>query len=473
MRADALIRFRLAKHARATHKIRSMPRRLLALLTLGVTAAGLIAGCASKPAPARDLKTASAPAQAPSLNLTLAEPLPPALPPVMLGIDVLEADRFAAIAGKRIGLLTHPAGVNRRGESTVDVIRRAPGAKLVALFGPEHGIYGAAKAGDNIADTIDRRTGLPVYSLHGKNRKPTKEMLKGIDALVIDLQDIGSRSYTFVSCMRWTMEACFTHGVEVIILDRPNPLGGLKVDGPPLDPEWTSYVGAFRVPYVHGLTIGELARMAKEAPGVLAVNEKIRTKGKLTVIPMRGWSRAMRWPDTGLRWVPPSPAVSDFNAAAGYAMVGLGTEIGGWTWGIGTFYPFRGIGYPKKTPDQLIAELNQYKIPGIRLERANGAGRDGKVMGGVYIEITDWEAWRPTMLSFYMMKTAAKWSTINPFTIAPGDRQNMFNKLTGSTAWWKALTRDGARVDVASFLKNWDERAQVYQQQSRKYWLYR
>ena len=452
-----------------------MPRRLLALLTLGVTAAGLIAGCASKPAPARELGTAapSAPARAPSLNLTLVEPLPPALPPVMLGIDVLEADRFAAIAGKRIGLLTHPAGVNRRCESTVDVIRRAPGARLVALFGPEHGIYGDAKAGDNIADTIDRRTGLPVYSLHGKNRKPTKEMLKGIDALVIDLQDIGSRSYTFVSCMRWTMEACFEHGVEVIILDRPNPLGGLKVDGPPLDPEWTSYVGAFRVPYVHGLTIGELARMAKEAPGVLAVNEKIRAKGKLTVIPMRGWTRAMRWPDTGLRWVPPSPAVPEFNAAAGYAMVGLGTEIGGWTWGIGTFYPFRGIGYPKKTPDQIIAELNQYKIPGIRLDKTSGIGRDGKVIGGVYVEITDWEAWRPTMLSFYMMKTAAKWSVVNPFTIAPGDRQNMFNKLTGSTAWWKALTRDGARIDVASFLKNWDERAQVYQQQSRKYWLYR
>lgn len=447
-----------------------MTRRLPVTFALILAAFGgmfLAAGCSSKPAkpPAKSV--------APQVAPKPPEPEPEApLPPVMLGIDVLEAENFAAIAGKKIGLLTHPAGVSRRGESTVDVIRRARQAKLVALFAPEHGLDGNGKAGENLADTVDPRTGLPVYSLHGKSRKPTKAMLKGIDALVIDLQDIGSRSYTFISCLRWTMEACFENGVEVIVLDRPNPLGGLKVDGPSLDPEWVSYVGAFRVPYVHGLTIGELAQMAKQAPGVLAVNDKVRQRGKLTVVPMRGWSRVMRWPDTGLRWIATSPYVPDFNAVAGYAMVGLGTEIGGWTWGIGTFYPFRGIGYPKKTPDQIIAELGQYRIPGIALVKTQGVGRDGKVIGGVYVEITDWNAWRPTELSFYMMKTAAKWNRVNPFTIAASDRQNMFNKLVGSSAWWKALTRDGGRVDVAAFIKNWSERAAAYQQQSRKYWLY-
>ncbi len=454
-----------------------MSRRLTVVFALVLVAFGALlfaAGCSSGPAkPAPPPVVPATPTPRPPAPVPAPVPVPEAtLPPVMLGIDVLEAENFVAIAGKRIGLLTHPAGVNRRGEATVDVLRRAPNVKLVALFGPEHGFDGTGKAGDNLADTVDRRTGLPVYSLHGKTRKPTREMLHGLDALVIDLQDIGARSYTFISCMRYTMEACFENGVEVIVLDRPNPLGGLKVDGPPLDPEWMSYVGAFRVPYVHGLTMGELARMARETPGVLAVSERVRQHGRLTIVPMRGWTRAMRWPDTGLRWVPTSPFVPDFNSVVGYAMVGLGTEIGGWTWGVGTFYPFRGIGYPKKTPEQIMAELGQYHIPGIRLEKTEGVGRDGKVIGGVYVEIADWNTWRPTELSFYMMKAAVKWSPVNPFKAAPLDRQNMLNKLTGSSAWWRALTTQGSHVDVAAFVNNWAERAAVYQQQSRRFWLY-
>ena len=445
-------------------------------LSLGTFAASVLAivlalgGCNSKP----DKPAVKAPdpvVVAATLPVVPAAP-EEKLPPVMLGIDVLEAEKFAAIAGKKIGLLTHPPGVNRRGESTIDVIRRAPQAKLVALFAPEHGLWGTDKAGDNFSDTIDRRTGLPVYSLHGKTRKPTKEMLKGLEAMVIDLQDIGTRSYTFISCMRYTMEACFENGVEVIILDRPNPLGGLKVDGPPMDSDFVSYVGAFRVPYVHGLTMGEFARMAKNAPNVLAVTEKVREKGKLIVIPMRGWNRSMRWPDTELKWIPTSPFVQDYAAVIGYAMIGLGTELGGWTWGIGINHAFRGIGYPKKTPDEIIKELEQYKISGIKLIKAQGIARDGKIITGVYVEVTDFEAWRPTELSFYMMKTAAKWSSVNPFTLAPTDRANMYNKLVGSVAWWNAIRNQGSRVDVASFLNNWQTRGAIYQQQSKKYWLY-
>ncbi len=457
-----------------------MSRRSLVSLSLGTIAASvlvlvIVLGCTSKTDKVAEKSSKpAAPVAAAPVVPPPPPPLAPAekLPPVMLGIDVLEAEKFAAIAGKKIGLLTHPPGVNRRGESTIDVIRRAPNAKLVALFAPEHGLWGIDKAGDNFADTIDKRTGLPVYSLHGKSRKPTKEMLRGLDALVIDLQDIGTRSYTFISCMRWTMEACFENGVEVIILDRPNPLGGLKVDGPPLDSEFMSYVGAFRVPYVHGLTMGEFARMAKAAPGVLALSEKIRDKGRLTVVPMRGWTRSMRWPDTELKWVATSPFVQDYAAVVGYAMTGLGTELGGWTWGIGINHPFRGIGFPKKTPEEIIKELEQYKIPGIKLLKAQGIARDGKIISGVYVEIVDYESWRPTELSFYMMKTAAKWSTPNPFTIAPSERASMFNKLVGSSAWWTAIRREGARVDVASFLNNWQTRDAIYQQQSRKYWLY-
>jgi len=249
----------------------------------------------------------------------------------MLGIDVLEADGFDRVRGKTIGLLTHPAGVNSRGMSTIEILRHAPNVHLVALFGTEHGVRGEFSASVNYPDHVDAKTGLPVYSLYnGINRgKPSRAQLKGLDAVVVDLQDIGSRSYTFTGAMKMCMEGCFESGVEVIVLDRPNPLGGIKVDGPPLDPQWTAnLVTAFRVPYVHGLTIGELARMAKEAPDVLKISDAARARGRLTIIAMRGWRRTMRWPDTGLTWIPTSPYIPNFSAVEGYPMTGLGTQWG-------------------------------------------------------------------------------------------------------------------------------------------------
>jgi uncharacterized protein YbbC (DUF1343 family) len=446
-----------------------MIRRLPALPLLGpalLAACVLLAGCATdkqkpetKPGPGTEQKPAP-------------ETPPETLPRVMLGIDVLEAEGFKAIAGKRIGLLTHPAGVNRRGESTINVLLRAPQSKLVALFAPEHGFDGQIKAGDNFGDSKHIPSGLPIYSLHGKNRKPTKEQLKGLHALVIDLQDIGTRSYTFNVVMRYAMDACFEHGIEVIVLDRPNPLGGLKVDGPPLDPEWMSGVGAFRVPYVHGLTMGELATLAKNAPRVLAVTERQRQKGRLTVVPMRGWTRSMRWPDTELKWVPTSPYIDSFEAAVGYAMVGLGCEQSGWTWGIGRNFYFRGIAFPKKKPDEIIAALEEFKIPGIKLVKRDGRDREGKAVTGVYVEVVDWNAWRPTELSFYMHKLAEKWSPHKVFASLNQEQQRSFQIHVGSTAWYEALKREGMRVDVPAFLKNWSERAAIYQEQSKKYWLY-
>src|SRR4051812_4178279 len=348
-----------------------------------------LVGCSATP-PA---KTVSTPPARPVFQTPVIAPTPPpeklpaAPQPLMLGIDVLEADGFTAIKGKRVGLLTHPAGVNRHGVSTIDVLRRAPVVKLVALFAPEHGLYGTEKASTNIPDTIDRRTGLPVYSLHGANRRPTKAQLKTIDALLIDLQDIGVRSYTFNVVMKYAMEACFLNGVEVIILDRPNPLGGLKVDGPPLDRELMSGVGAFRVPYVHGLTMGELAKMAASAPRVLDVPEDVRVKGKLTVIPMRGWRRDMRWSETGLTFVPTSQLVPNFAAVIGYAMVGLGCEANPFSHGLGPDYPYRGIAYPGKNADQLQKDLSALRLPGIRFSKVSVNDRRGQPTTGVYVEV--------------------------------------------------------------------------------------
>jgi len=405
--------------------------------------------------------------------------LPPEkLPPVMFGIDVLEAEGFKAIAGKRIGLLTHRAGVNRRGESTIDVLRRAPQSKLVCLFAPEHGLDGEVKAAENFSDSVHKPSGLPIYSLYGKNKRPTPAQLKGLNAVLVDLQDIGVRSYTFISWMRYTMEACFENGVEVIILDRPNPLGGLKVDGPPLDAEWMSGVGAFRVPYVHGLTMGELATMAKQAPGVLkGVRDRVREKGKLTVVPMRGWTRSMRWPDTELKWVATSPMITSYDAIIGYAMVGLGCEQTPWRQvalpaGLTSPFPTRGISFPKKTPEEIIAAMEAFKIPGVRFVKREGKNAEGKPFAGAFVEVVDWNAWRPTELSFYMHKQAEKWSTLKIFSTLNSDQQRTFQIHVGSTAWYDALKRDGMRVDPALFVKNWSERAAISQTASRKYWLY-
>ncbi len=397
---------------------------------------------------------------------------PPRVYPVMLGIDVLESEGFAAVKGKRIGLLTNAAGVNRRGVSTIDVLRRAPGVHLVALFAPEHGLYGETAAGKDVAATVDRRTGLPVYSLYGRTRKPTKAMLRGLNALVIDLQDIGVRSYTFDSAMKLAMEACFENNVEVIVLDRPDPLGGLKVGGPPMDPGLVSYVGAFRVPYVYGLTIGELARMAAMAPGVLSIPDSVRARGRLTIIPMRGWRRSMRWPETGLTFVPTSPYIPDFAAVVGYAMTGLGCEIGGFSHGIGSSYPFRTLSFKGRTPDQLEQALNALRLPGLRFIKVAASGANGKPTTAVYAEVTDWAAWRPTDLSFYLMRLACQWSARNPFATVPAEKADLFAKLVGSQAWWSAIRREGARVNVDAYLAEWHRRAEIYQQQSRRYWLY-
>lgn len=473
-----------------------MPRRLIVLISLGVAllaSLATLASCSSgaKPAPkaagptlitpVQDLATppasASTTAITPSPTPTPAS-APPVLPPpaplpsVMMGIDVLEANGFKEIAGKKIALLTHAAGVNRRGESTISVLRRAPNTKLVCLFAPEHGLDGLTKAATNFGDTIHAASGLPVYSLYGKFKKPTPAMLKGIDAVLIDLQDVGVRSYTFVSWMRYMLEACFDNNVEAIVLDRPNPLGGLKVGGAPLDAEWMSDVGAFRVPYVHGLTIGELATMAKQAPRVLAVTERVRTAGKLTVIPMRGWTRTMRWPETGLRWVATSPMVQSFDAALGYAAVSLGTQNNQWSSGIGKEFPFRGISYPKKTPDEIIKALEAYQLPGMAFLKRAGVKADGTVAVGVYVEISDWEQWRPVELCFIMHLQAVKWEKQNPYAKLTQTEQRTFQIHEGSTAWYDALARDGSRANLNAFLKNWRDRAAVYQQQSKKYWLY-
>jgi uncharacterized protein YbbC (DUF1343 family) len=440
-----------------------------------------LAGCSSSQPPkvVQPAPAAAAPLLKLPPNFTVST-----APSVMLGIDVLEAEGFARLKGKRVGLLTHPAAVNRYGVSTIDVLRRAPGVKLVALYGVEHGVYGELLAEKNYEDHIDPRTGLMIYSLYnGRTREATAAQLKPIDALIVDLQDIGTRSYTFVSAMKLAMQACFKAGKEIIVLDRPNPLGGLKVDGPLLDQQLGSYVGAFGVPYVHGLTIGELALMAKDVrpPSVsaLAVSESARARGKLTVVPMRGWTRSMRWPETALPWVATSQMIQDFAAIEGYPMVGLGTYSDprsnfdiGFSHGIGKAYPFRGLSHRTAKIDVLEKEFRALNLPGLKFRRVSGVDALGKPAVGLFVEIYDYADWNPTELNFHLMKLACKLDPRNPFAPIPRRDFSGFLRHMGSEAFLRELQRDGARIDVDKWIRLWREQDRVYQQQSKKYWLY-
>lgn len=397
----------------------------------------------------------------------------------MLGIDVLQAEGFGTLKGKRIGLLTHPAGVNRFGMSTIEILRHAPGVKLVALYAVEHGLYNEQPAETPFPDHVDRRTGLTVYSLYnGKTKSfvPTRAQLKNIDTLVIDLQDIGTRSYTFTGAMKSAMEACFNNGKEVIVLDRPNPLGGLKVDGPPMDTQWMSDVGRFRVPYVHGLTIGELALMAKNLapPGGLAISAAARARGKLTVIPMRGWRRTMLWQDTGLIFIPTSTHIPDVETCEAYPMTGLGCMIGGFRNGIGSQYIFRGLSHPALKTDALERSLRALQVPGVGLARVTvPSTKPGQPpAAGFLISIADRGAWRPTELNFRLMKLTCQLERKNPFAAMSPAMRRTFLIHMGSSAFLDDLVAKGARVDIDRWLALWRTQADVFQAQSQKYWLY-
>ena len=284
---------------------------------------------------------------------------------VYTGIDMLERYGFEELRGKRVGLVTNPSGVDRNLRSTIDILFEAPEVNLVALYGPEHGVRGDAYAGDHVASGKDPKTGLPVHSLYGSTRKPTPEMLKGVDVMVYDIQDVGTRSYTFISTLGLVMRACAEQDVEVMVLDRPNPLGGLKVEGCLVEPGFFSFVSEFRIPYVYGLTVGELAGLINEEGLNCGVEGKEPPlKCRLTVIPMRGWERSMLYKDTGLPWILPSPNIPSEASAIGYPSAGIAGEYGYLNIGVGYTIPFQTFAAPWIDADKLKERLDSYGLPG-------------------------------------------------------------------------------------------------------------
>lgn len=296
------------------------------------------------------------------------------------GIDILEEQDFAPLRGRTIGLITNQTGVDSQGRRTIDVLAEAPGVKLAALFSPEHGIGG--KADDTIANAVDPATRLPVYSLYGDTRRPTDEMLKGIDVLIFDIQDAGVRFYTYITTMAYSMEEAAKHHITFIVLDRPDPLGGEVIKGPMLDSGRTSFVGYFPMPVRYGMTIGELARM---------FNAENKIGADLQVITMKGWRRRETYDQTGLAWIPPSPNLRTLDAAFLYPGVEI-LQAGGVSVGRGTDAPFEIFGAPWIHADGLAAELDRRRISGVRFTAAQFTPRDGLYSGqpceGVRIEIT-------------------------------------------------------------------------------------
>jgi uncharacterized protein YbbC (DUF1343 family) len=353
-----------------------------------------------------------------------------AQPKVKPGIDVLRERNFDILRGKRVGLITNPTGVSSDLKSTVDILYQAPGVQLVALYGPEHGVRGDAEAGKLVENSTDRATGLPVYSLYGATRKPTRWMLRDVDVLVYDIQDIGVRSYTYISTMGYAMEAAAESGIEFVVLDRPNPLTGLRVEGPMMEADYRSFVGMYPIPYVYGMTAGELARMINEE-GWLSGGIKC----KLTVVPLEGWKRSMWWEDTGLPWIPPSPNIPRSTTPMFYVMTGLLGELGTVNQGIGYTLPFELVGAAWIDAQKLADHLNSRRLDGVEFRpiyyRPFNDG--GTRYQGVQIHVTDRNTIHLTAVQLHILSALyALFPEKNIFSRARREKIEAFDKIVGS-----------------------------------------
>lgn len=388
---------------------------------------------------------------------------------VKTGVEVLSELNFAPIRGKRVGLITNPTGVDRNLQSTVDLFFHSKEIKLVALYGPEHGVRGDYGAGASVSNFKDPETGLPVFSIYGKTRKPTPEMLKGIDVLVYDIQDIGSRSYTFISSLGLAMEAAAENNIEFVVLDRPNPLGGLKMEGCLTEPAFTSFVSQFPIPYVHGLTVGELATYLNDE-GLLA--NKI--KCKLTVIKMKGWKRKMYFEETGLPWVPSSPHIPQIESPIFYPISGILGELYVMNIGVGYTLPFQLFAAKWINADSLAKNMNDLKLPGLLFRPIHytpyySVSKDS-VVHGVQVHITDYKKAELSLVQFYVLQECKKlWPGKNVFALCDKSRLNMFDKVCGTDKIRLEFTKT---FQVSSIQPIWDKDIVSFRAKAKKYFLY-
>ncbi|HTY38067.1 MAG TPA: DUF1343 domain-containing protein [Bacteroidota bacterium] len=385
------------------------------------------------------------------------------------GIDVLRGRGFDILKGKRVGLITNPTGVSADLEQTVDILHSAPDVKLVALFGPEHGVRGDAEGGKVVDSFNDSRTGLPVYSLYGRTRKPTKDMLRGIDVLVYDIQDIGVRSYTYISTLGLAMEAAAENNVTFVVLDRPDPLTGVRVEGSMLDQKFKSFIGAYRIPYVYGMTAGELAEMIN-MEGWLENGVRC----KLIVVPMEGWKRSMWWDETGLPWVPTSPHIPHASTPMFYVMTGMLGELGTANQGVGYTMPFELVGASWVNGDKLADYLNSRGLSGVRFRPLSYKpfyfDTAGSRFLGVQIHVTDRERVNMTAVQVHVLDALQRlFPEKNIFARAKPDRIGSFDKAAGSDDMRRMLQN---RRPVEEILREIDREKAPFMLERQKYLLY-
>lgn len=368
------------------------------------------------------------------------------VPQVKLGNEVLLSKQMNLVKGKRVGLVTNQTGVNGQGKSLVDVFAEHPEINLVALYAPEHGIDGKAKAGAYVESTVHPKLGIPIYSLYGQTRKPSPAMMAGVDVLVFDMQDVGSRTYTYMSTMNYCMVAAKENNKPIVILDRPNPVGGLIVEAPVMEDKFITFVGIDNLPMAHGMTAGELA---------LFFNRKI--SANVTVVKMEGYTRDMIWQDTGLTWVQTSPNIPTIESAFGYMATGLGEGTG-----IYMGDKFQWIGGKGINANAFAELLNKSGLPGVTFvpELMNG-------VGGVRLKITDYRTFNPARSGFFALAYAKQ---LTNFTVPKsGSTIVMFDKIMGTDKVGQWLEQ---KLSPQQIVANYTPALNKFKEERKQYLIY-
>jgi uncharacterized protein YbbC (DUF1343 family) len=320
--------------------------------------------------------------------------------PALPGIDVLLTDQLDLIKNKNVGLITNPTGVTSSLQSTIDALHEHPEVHLEALFGPEHGVRGDISAGERVATFVDEKTGIPVFSLYGATKKPTPKMLEHVDVLLFDIQDVGIRPYTYIYTMAYAMQAAQENNIPILVLDRPNPLGGFLIEGPMLEEKYSSFIGLYPIPYLHGMTVGELA---------LYFNSEFEINAELSIVPMKNWTRDMTFDETGLAWIPTSPHVPHATTPFFLAATGGFGELHVLNEGVGYTSPFEYVGAEWIRADEFSTVLNTFELPGVYFRPAHYkpyyGGKQGVQLHGVQIHITDFKKVLPIKTQVAILKT--------------------------------------------------------------------
>lgn len=388
---------------------------------------------------------------------------------IALGIDRFFSEGYAdALKGKRVALVVNHTSVDSGLRKTEEIFAaQAKEFRLVALFTPEHGLDGQAYAEENVPHkkTVN---GLPVHSLHGDVRRPTEAMLKGIDCIICDLQDIGVRSYTYTSTLFYVMEEAAKRGIQVIVLDRPNPLGGLLVDGPMLEDKWRSFIGYVHVPYCHGMTIGELARFFNKEYGINC---------RLTVVSMSGWKREMLFKDTGLQWIPTSPNIPEPDTPLFYASTGILASLCVVNTGVGFTLPYKIVGAPWIDADRFASRLNAQKLPGVKFVPYHFRPFYGSLKGqnchGVKIIVVDNARYRPLAVQYVLIGTI---KALYPKTFKEriknlkAEARELFCKANGNQNMWDWLQQE--EFSIGKFLSYQQKEREEFLSRRRPYLLY-